>query len=288
MQDGYSPTNGCNEMNEELQFPVERSMTRIALRRKRARRRHAALRRAMRIFWVLVIALALGRGMWWLHGYLRQPFAIVWHRTPIIVLATEMQCEQAISQYKQSFAPGAPEVIQIDRGEFSIVRAQQAEPVRSISEAVSALQGLKLKAFIDGYAIIVNGKPMLLLASKEDAANALALMQQQALGDGGGMPTFDQRIIVEHRRQQIEGNAPQLPLMTPQQAASELMHPPTPNYATVGHGDSFFSIAIRHHITVQDIKTLNPSVDSGKLHPGDTLRLPDTLPPVTVTIHQRV
>jgi LysM repeat protein len=72
--------------------------------------------------------------------------------------------------------------------------------------------------------------------------------------------------------------------MTAQQAASDLMRPPQPNIATVGRGDSFFSIAISHHITVRQIKALNPTVDPATLQPGDQLRLPDTLAPVTVTI----
>jgi len=273
-------------MNEDYQLAVEQSLTRIEMRRRRARRKHLIYRRVVRLCWTLFFLGLLGLSLWWVRAFLREPFAIIWHRTPIVVLATEVQCEQAILQLKQSFAANTPEVIQFEGGEFTFERMKNGVPVHNVSEAVAVLQALPLRPVMDGYAIVVNGKPLVLLVRKEDAANALALMQQQALSSADGMPTFDQRIVIAHHRQQLGGKGTLLPLLTPSQAVDVLMHPPLPNVDIARHGDSLFTIAIRHQITIQQIKILNPNIDPRKLHPGDSVRLPDIPPPVSVTVHQ--
>lgn len=56
---------------------------------------------------------------------------------------------------------------------------------------------------------------------------------------------------------------------------------------TVRAGDTFWGISRRYGLSVQQLETLNPTVDPGKLEPGDTLRLPPGAKPVAA-LPQRV
>lgn len=276
-------------MNAEPQkSTMDERLPALTLRR-RSRQRKSVYRRplrTMRLLLALGVVLLLGVGTVLAHTFLSAHYAVAWKGEPVIALATQEQCAQAIAKFKASYAPNAPEVVQFEAGELSVVRLKQGVRVSSVDAAVSALAGLKMKVAMDGYAIFVNSAPFILLPSKEAAVDALALMQQQALGNRDGIPTFDQRITVDHYRQEVGGNGkrPFLPIMTAPQAASELLHPPRPNYDTVGRGGSFYSVGQRHKLTVDQIKALNPTLDPQKLQPADKIRLPDTLAPVTISI----
>ena len=238
----------------------------------------------MRVVLLCLLLALLGGGAWQVRRYLSAHFAVALNGKPVVALATQAQCAQAILKLKASYAPNVPEIVQFAQGDLTIIRLQKVALAQSVPAAVNALRALKLQVQMNGYAIIVDGNPLVLLASKEDAVETLAIMEEQALGDKDGLPTFAQRIVVDVYRQQVGGKRPLLPTMTPQQAADELTHPPRPNFATVGRGDSLYTVGNRHKLTVDQMKALNPTVDPMKLQPGDQLRLPDTLAPITVVV----
>ena len=100
------------------------------------------------------------------------------------------------------------------------------------------------------------------------------------------MPTFRERVVIDRFRRVI-GKDKLIPIMTPEQAAQELTHPPRPQYYTVARGDNFYVIGVRHGLTVQQIKNLNPTLDPAKLQPGDQVRLPDILAPLTIVMRTK-
>ncbi len=67
--------------------------------------------------------------------------------------------------------------------------------------------------------------------------------------------------------------------VTPEPPPSERVPTGTVTEYTIVKGDSFYSIAKKHGITIADIKAANPGVDPLRIRPGQTLVLPPPAPP---------
>jgi membrane-bound lytic murein transglycosylase D len=67
---------------------------------------------------------------------------------------------------------------------------------------------------------------------------------------------------------------PATPLLVPGREADP--PPELPTTYVVKRGDTLSAIARRHHVTVAELKRLNPRLDARRLHPGDRVRLAAT------------
>ncbi|HOF89505.1 MAG TPA: LysM domain-containing protein [Armatimonadota bacterium] len=252
--------------------------------RRRPRRRKAVYRPSYRKLWATLMTLALlGGGGWLLHLQLtRAHYAVLLEHTPLCVLASEEAASAAVEALKIRHAPNAAEAVQFREGEVRVARAWGLHALVTVEDAVEALDA-KLTAVIQGAAIIVNGKPLVLLASHAEAWRAISLMQERAAVGKTGVPTVKERLAIRPYTQAEDAKSP-LPVMTAEEAADELGHPPRERYHTVKRGESFYVIARRYGTTVEAIEKLNPTLSSSRLDIGDAVRLPDIPAPITIVM----
>jgi len=232
-------------------------------------------------FWV-VCAILIGLAAVW---YVKRPhlsfFAIVENGKPLVALDSEDAALQAIQLVKTNRAPDAPEAITFAEGEPTVKKLKKAMTSHSVKDAAAILER-KLTVVCDGYAFYVNHRP-LVMVPKSDVAKTISLMQQRGLNGNPGVPTFKEKVTVNHLHL-TKDSKEQVPVMSGAKAAEFLVHPPLKRIYTVDNGDNFWKIATAIGITVDDLKKLNPDVDYQRLHKGDQVKLPDEPAPVTVVV----
>lgn len=251
----------------------------------RQRRRHAVYQRkghpARLIVTLAFLAVLIVGGVRYAH--LRTAhYAVMLNGRVLAALATRAQAEEVIAGIARKHAPAAPSMVEYKEGVLTVHALRRTLPALDVETAVAELDQ-HLNAICVGYAIYVNRRPIVLLGSRKMATQAISLMQERGLGGKPGIPTLKERVTIASYRQE-EGDALQLPIVTPQQAAEQLVHPPVPHSYTVKKGDSFWVIANANKLTVADVKKLNPTIDPGALQPGDQIKLPDVPSPVTVIV----
>jgi hypothetical protein len=236
----------------------------------------------MRLILALSCLLLLTAGGAVAYRYLTAHFVVTLQNKPLVAVASMAQGEEVIDRLKMQYAPNAPQVVDFVEGDLTVQPLRHAMPVSSVADAVARLQP-HLIPVLNGWGIFVDGAPLVMVASREEAVQTIALMEQQAQAQQDGIPTFHQRILLAPFKQSVGGRK-MIPVMTAQQAAAELTHPPLPQYVTVKRGDSFYAIAVAHKLTVVDIKHLNSEMNPATLQPGDKVRLPDITAPVTIVV----
>lgn len=253
--------------------------------RRRPRRRKFVYRRSHWRTWLLVsllLALPALAGLYYLQQMTqRNSFAVVLNGESLAVVANEDDAVQAIRAVKARRAPSAPEIVEFVEGTPAVARVSAQRTVTP-EQAVNALDA-RLSTIIDGAAIFVKRQPLVMLKSRDEAIRALSLMLDRGLGDRDGIPTFKQQVAVKRLRLD-ETSKLLVPLMTPEDAAAFLVHPPQTQVHTVQLGDNFWKIATAHDMTVDQLKALNPTVNYRALHAGDQIVLPDEPSAVTVVV----
>lgn len=253
--------------------------------RRRARRRGRLYHRPRRYLWVAgacaVLAAAMGGGYYYWTTAMGAPVFIAVNEKPLVAVANEAVAERVVNMAKQNYFRQAPEMVVFKEGDITIEKSHGLVKVDKLQDAVNILDS-QLTAAMQGYAIFVNGAPLVIFRHEADAAEAMSLMLQRgAAKDKDGIPTFKERVVIAPM-EVVEGKDTPLPLVTPGDAAKQLVRPPLPNYHTVQRGDSFWVIANANGLTIMDLEKLNPGVDTHSLHIGDKVRLPDSPSPVTI------
>lgn len=273
-------------MNEEQPIGTESDAAASVVPplRRRPRRRKAVYAPAQGKLWAIFALLVVftGCGLFYYHQIMQAHYAITLNGKTLFMLETRADAEKVLLQLKQRIAPEAPEAVLFKEGNLGITRLKSAGRIYSVSVAVDKL-GTRLTGVVGGAAIYVNRRPLVLVASKAAAAQAISIMEEQATGEKQGTPTIKEAMAIRDY-QQTAGDAHVLPVMSPAHAAAELAHPPRPQYHTVTRGESFYVIAQAHGITVEEVKALNPKLNPAALRPGDQVRLPDIPAPVTIII----
>ncbi len=255
--------------------------------RRRPRDRRAVYRREPhygRLLLVLAFIAALGLAavyyQWAVHT---TRYAVLAGSTPVAVLAGQREAEEAITRFEQTYAPGAPSAVVCVEGPLSVKAIHRPAHVSSVDDAV-ALMDARLTVQLAGYVICVKGSPLVMVPTADDASRTLSLMLERGMNGQVGIPTFKERVTTGPYHYDKRNAKYPVPMLTAEQAAAYLVHPPEKNVYTVKKGDNFWSIATANRITVLDVKALNPGVDYTKLQPGDQVNLPDKPAPVTVVV----
>jgi LysM repeat protein len=276
-------------MSEQAFGPEQDAEVLITPIRRRPRSRKSVYSRPVNysrvILTVLFLAvLASGAAYYVYANYVivNAPYAISLEGRVLAVLRTQDDAIHALRLYRAEYAPKAPGVVTFIEGEPLI------RPYGKVSEVVApdkAAEQLKqhLTPMYDGYALFVNRMPLALLATKEEALQTISLMLERGLKGKPGIPTFRQRVTVDHLRLELE-EGKTLIILSPRETAAELVRSPRPRVHIVELGDNFWKIATANGITVDDLKALNPGVDYRRLHKGDRVKLPDSPSPVTVVV----
>lgn len=270
---------------QELPSGQESIQVYTPLRRRPRRRRSVYTRpiskRFLVVLFVFVIAL-VGAGAAYEHYHLAH-FAVAVNGKPLVALATRLEAEQAIILAKKAYAPTAPDVVKYKDGDLAVTTLKSVM-LSSSPQAAADVINQELQVELVGYAIFVERIPIVLLPSRDAATLTLSLALQRGLGDQRGIPTFKQRVTVDvlHLAKEKIGT---VPVLTPEQAAVELVHPPRPQVYSVKLGDSFWSIANANGLLISDLDKLNPGM-SHLLHEGDQIKLPDKPSPVTVVVRK--
>lgn len=215
----------------------------------------------------------------------RSPYAVEVNGKPLALLTSARDARQAIRTLQQQYAPDAPDAVSFVEGDPKVTAVGKPGLAISVAAAVPVLDQA-LTIVWNGYAIYVDGKPLVALATQGEAWQTISLMQKRGLGGRAGIPTFKERVLIKPLRQ-MENDTRRVPFTTPQQAASQLVHPPQQRVHVVTLGDNFWKIATENGMTLDDLIALNPTLDYRNLHAGDQVQLPDAPAPVTVVVRGR-
>jgi|GEM_PF-2423987 len=233
---------------------------------------------------IFLAALVAGAYYYVYANYLvaHAPYAVSLDGRVLAVLRSREDAVLALRRYRARYAPKSPGVVAFVEGEPLIRPYGDASDVLALDKAADRLSR-QLSPMYDGYAIFVYRKPMALLPTEDDALRAVSLMLERGLKGRQGIPTFKQRVTIDHLRLNLDEGKSIL-LLPPTEVAAELVRPPLPRVHIVELGDNFWKIATANGITVDDLKALNPGVDYRRLHEGDRIKLPDLPSPVAIVV----
>ncbi|MHB9107139.1 MAG: LysM peptidoglycan-binding domain-containing protein [Armatimonadota bacterium] len=278
-------------MNHEAFEPEQDAEVQVTPIRRRPRSRKSVYTRPVdypRIVLsvMFLAALAAGAGYYIFTNYVvvNAPYAVVLNGKTLVVLRSREDAVQALRLIREEHAPKLPAVVTFVEGEPEIRPFGKASYVRMPDIAAPMLKQ-HLTPVYDGYGLFVSGQPLALLPSKEDAARTISMMLDRGMAGKHGIPTFKQRVAVDHLRLELEKGQSVLKL-PPGETAREMVHPPRPRVHIVDLGDNFWLIATQNGITVDELKALNPGVNYKALHKGDRIKLPDQPSPVTVVVRE--
>ena len=233
---------------------------------------------------MFLAALAAGAAYYYYAHYLvvNAPYAVSLNGKILAVLRSREEAVQALALIRKAHAPKSPGVVTFVEGEPDIRPYGKASHIRPLEAAASLIKP-HLTPVYDGYGLFVNGQPLALMPSEADAWKTISLMLGRGVAGKRGIPTFKQRVVIDHLRLPIEKGQSVLKL-PPAETAVEMVHPPRPRVHVVDLGDTFWVIATANGITVDELKALNPGVNYKTLHKGDRIKLPDEPSPVTVVV----
>jgi len=276
-------------MSEQAFGPEQEAEVLVTPIRRRPRSRKSVYLRPVeysRIILTVIFLAALAAGAaYYLYArstLARAPYAVSLEGRVLAVLRTQDDAERAISLYRARYAPKSPGVVTFVEGEPLVRPYGSAAKVTTPAKAADLLRK-QLTPLYDGYAIFVNRKPLALLPTEEDALQTISLMLRRGLAGKQGIPTFQQRLAIDHLQLEIDEGKSIL-MLPPAELAAELVHPPRKRVYTVDLGDNFWKIATTNNITLDELVALNPGLDYHHLHKGDQVKLPDAPAPVTVVV----
>jgi len=258
------------------------------LERRRLRRRQARMRQptkpARLILALLFVAVLFGIGFAY-YATKTVRYVIVIGEKPLAALPSANAAAQAIQQFRQQFAPDTPRAVVCQEGELSVRALHLRMPIKTVEGAIAVLNA-QVAVSLSGYALSVNRRPLVMVATQDDATRVISLMLTRGLAGRAGIPTFKERVTIAPYQYVTGQTHGVIPLLAPDRAAAFLVHPPDKNSWTVRKGDSFWIIATANGISVTELNALNPGFTHRKLHAGDRIALPDTPAPVTVVVRE--
>ncbi|MGC8863759.1 MAG: G5 domain-containing protein [Armatimonadota bacterium] len=243
------------------------------------------LRRQLLIERLAFGAVVLGLIGWWAYGrFVDTKAFIVVNGKPLVCLGSEKDARDVLQQLKAQHRCRPSEV------EFKedVVIARAPRDVRPVSrhKAMRAVRQA-LSPVVPKWAIIVNGKPIVALASRKDAGEVLDLARLKfgkLAKNLAEEPQFKEKVAVD-----IAAVDPAIYRKTPQEALAYIFETPQaqPQDAiyVVKRGDLAGQIAARFGLKLEDIWELNPGKNLNRLQIGDQIRVRRVMPaPAKLTV----
>lgn len=234
---------------------------------------------------ILAILLLAGAGFYFYRQHQGQPVSILVNGQPVATVESAADADALIARVTLEKAGSAGAAAKPQRRE-SVQLVRVTNPSVALDSDDTALQKLSaaIHVTVAAYLITVDGKPMVALPTKEAAQAALDALRKHysdmpppdaVLGE----PTFREDVEISHKR--IPAG---LLKEDADSAVAVLDTPPPAKTYTVELHDTGWSIARKFHMNFTDFLDSNSGFDINKLHPGDTVNVSKTTPPVTVIV----
>ena len=163
---------------------------------------------------------------------------------------------------------------------FTPVEASAAGPITPLKELQEYLRE-NLTFSVKPTSIVIDGQPVVTVANQEVAEEVIAQIEEKYL-----QQLTDEKVVAVEEVsvvQKIEYHPVDAGKVASAQEAEQLLERGTDKEVlyTVVPGDSLWTIARDHGMTVEDIRTANPELKGDLLHEGDTLNLTVPRPYIT-------
>ena len=226
------------------------------------------------IFSILVITALLSAGTYYLVSA-SGVCAISVNGEQVAVVKTKAEAQQILNKVLHlEGAPAGQVAVTNDKVGFTIIRAQ----TDNVMPQVVAIKDLdqKLKTYVNGYAINVNGSTLCTLATKAQADQVLQMVENNY-----AKPTAQQSIssvkFAEQVTVQVQQAQPEQ-LSGVQQAAQTILNGDQHNLDyVIQPSDTLWTIARKNDMLIKDLVASNP-----KLNPQTLLQIGQHLDIVTV------
>jgi len=239
------------------------------------------LRRGMVKIGAVILGLSIiGGGTYY---YLENsPIYLLADGEQIALAAGKNQAEKAIVLAQNELAAELGTSVLGTSSKLSWERAGLGKGQPLSQDKLVAVCKNKLDWTTDTSAIMIDGKPVVYLASREEAQKLLEDLQTFYLPDDGAEIKIEnsefkedvQIVAVQGSIQQLQTREEALTLLT--QGQEEIVE------HTVQKGESLWTIARENDLTVAELQEMNPSLKGTYLQPGDILNLTKIEPLVTV------
>lgn len=237
------------------------------------------------VYWLLLLALGAVSVLQW---RAKLPVAIFVNGEPVAWLATPRLAQEALrlatQRWQHQYGEGTEFAESVLTGNLPL-----PDHERLISPAEAARRLLqRVHPARTAWLIVVNGKPVIALTTKQDAERTLELVKAALTPSNLPLmrpPRFKERVVIRQGR-----ITPDRVLTDPQQAAQRLSHGlQPPRYHVVRAGEVASRIARHYGITLADLQRLNPHRNLDRLQVGDQLLVSVGKPLLTVvSIHRLV
>lgn len=214
---------------------------------------------------------------------------------PAAVVTGKDQVDQVIEKVKADLAQVYPVSMGALKNTLSYDEKLVQDNVKSISdnELYNILKE-KLDWQVNCWSIYINDRPMLYLASEEEARKAVEGIKQYYLPAGNSQLTIEQIGFAEDVKI-TSGEGPASALKTPEEAIEAMVKGLDKIIQhTVKSGESLWTIARDSNMTVAELRVVNPDLKGDLLKPGQKLNLVKAEPlvrvaaTVTTTVQEKV
>ena len=208
------------------------------------------------------------------------PYTILVDGQPIVNVESRSAAKAVLSKVRLSRLDNLPNSSVRFSQNVALRRASKDATWTDVPEAVRALEkAVTVEAEL--FAITVNGKPVVALAGKDDAEEALRLVKRRYESKVKSLyeqSTFKEQVFIDKQYVELEKLR-----SSPEEAAEFLTSVAGKSTIhTMRLGDRAVKLAEQYGVSLSELKKLNPQLNLDKLVEGDQLLIRVAKPPVTV------
>lgn len=235
-----------------------------------------------RIGFVVVIGLLLAG---YLTGWLSPAEGVITiGGKEVAVLGSPEAAHEVVNAVKAELTAGYDGLVTITP-EVKVKRAHRPSPNIVKPEVARKIVADAVSARGKVAAVLVDGKALMVLPSKEEAERALRVFASMFPGYvAKTTPRFKEKVEIVEREQDLVSLVPDAETAAERMAAGVNRK----RYYTVRAGDTLSEIAEEQSIRLQKLQRLNPNIDIHRLSVGMTLVVGTIAPPLTVISNGRI
>lgn len=197
--------------------------------------------------------------------------------TPIGVLKSEAVWYTILEEIKDDSIWFTTDVVSRDSVSFETAQGREGDKAQPIMQPETFKKSLRafLNSQIKGVSLVIEGEPVLSLGTRKEAETVLQeiieLYTPQGMEDD---EIKDLRQTVSEGWDAVPGIISRVNILTQENAKKFLLKGTLEekNYAVV-RGDTIWSIAKKHNLTVDDVSKANPGLNPEKIYPADIINL---------------